>query len=99
MGNQSRYQKRANRRSVMLALAVVSLLAVIVSTKSTQLHQKNEECKQQITELERQMDLQEQRKQDLDQLSTYINTDQFKERIARDKLGLIYDDELILKKK
>lgn len=99
MGNQSRYQKRTNRKTVMLALVVVALLAVIVSTRSTQLREQNGEYTSKIEVLEEKLQAEKEREQELDEYKEYVNTDQFKEWAARNKLGLVYDDELILKKK
>ncbi len=99
LGSQNRYQKRTNRRGVMLALIVVALLAVIVSTRTTQLHEKNGEYITKIQELEEKLQTEKEREQELDRYKEYVSTDQFKEWAARNKLGLVYDDELILKKK
>ena len=99
LGNQSRYQKRANRRGVILALVSVALQAVIFYTRSIQLHEKNQEYISKIEKLEEKLQAEQEREQELDEYKEYVGTDQFKEWAAHNKLGLVYDDELILKKK
>ena len=48
-------------------------------------------------ELERQIDEEEMRTEEIEEMRRYMQTDRYVEEVARDKLGLVYPDEVIFK--
>jgi len=43
------------------------------------------------------IDAEEARTQDIADLEAYMQTDEYAEQVAKDKLGLVYEDEIIFK--
>ena len=58
---------------------------------------KNAAYDKQIAALTQQIDEQNKRKEELQTRSIYVTTKQFIEEFAREKLGLVYEDELIFR--
>lgn len=92
-GDQKRRKK--NRRSVVIGLVVVALLALVVSYRGLQLKQRNEEYLAEQAYWEAQIAEQEQRKEELERYKTYTKTKEFYEWYAREKMGLINDNEIL----
>ena len=59
------------------------------------LQAQGKECINQIKELEKQQKELEQEKKDLEQFKEYVKTDEYAEKIAREKFGLVYKGEII----
>lgn len=84
----------------LAGLAVVALMLVIcfvVGRSSGKLEDKNNLYDKQIAELDVQIADQNQRRDELNTRSVYVTTKQFIEEFAREKLGLVYEDELIFR--
>lgn len=84
----------------LAGLAVVALMLVIcfvVGRSSGKLEDKNNLYDKQIAELDVQIADQNERRDELNTLSVYVTTKQFIEEFAREKLGLVYEDELIFR--
>lgn len=84
----------------LAGLAVIVLMGVIcsvVNKASDKLEDKNKAYEQQIEALDNQIAEQKQRKEDLQTRSIYITTKQFIEEFAREKLGLVFEDEIIFR--
>lgn len=108
-GKAKRYSRHAvviqDRRIVhnytwLAGLAVIVLMGVIcsvVNKASDKLEDKNEAYEQQIEALDNQIAEQKQRREDLQTRSIYITTKQFIEEFAREKLGLVFEDEIIFR--
>lgn len=58
---------------------------------------KNNAYQAQKAELEQQIKDEEIRAEDIEKLRDYVESDEFIEKMARDKLGLVYEDEIIFK--
>ena len=67
---------------------VVFLLFVIVSVKSLSLREKEAEYEAQIKE-------EEARAAEIEELGGYVGTDEYVEDVAREKLGLIHENEIV----
>lgn len=97
-----RNQHIAHNYTWLAGLAVIILMFVIcfaVNRASERLEDKNAVYDKQIEVLNEQIAQQEQRKAELETRSIYVTTKQFIEEFAREKLGLVYEDELILRPK
>ena len=84
----------------LAGLAVVALMLVIcfvVGRSSGKLDDKNNLYDKQIAELDVQIADQNERRDELNTRSVYVTTKQFIEEFAREKLGLVYEDELIFR--
>lgn len=84
----------------LAGLAVVALMLVIcfvVGRSSGKFEDKNNLYDKQIAELDVQIADQNERRDELNTLSVYVTTKQFIEEFAREKLGLVYEDELIFR--
>lgn len=87
--------KLQHRLSVMAISGVIIILAATLSIASISLHRKNENYKAQEAELERQLKEQEERASELDELESYVGSDEYIEDEAKDKLGLVYPNETL----
>lgn len=84
----------------LAGLVVIVLMVVIcsaVNKASDKLEDKKAGYERQIQELDNQIAQQKQRKADLQTRAIYITTKQFVEEFAREKLGLVFEDEIIFR--
>lgn len=79
--------------------AVLLLLVAVVSVSSISLRAKNQAYIAQETELEEKIEEEEARSQEIDDLEEYVSTDEYVEQTAKDKLGLVYENEILFKRK
>lgn len=90
---------RGHRRSMFAIGAVIVLLTAVVTVSSMTLKAKEEAYEAQEVELRQQIEEEKKRAQEIDKLETYVGTDAYVEEMAREKLGMVYEDETIFKAK
>ncbi|EOS72519.1 hypothetical protein C817_05454 [Dorea sp. 5-2] len=86
-----------HRKSVLAVSAVVLLLFVVVSANSISLRAKEKAYRAQELELKEQLKEEKARTEEIKELGEYVGTDEYVEDVAREKLGLIHENEIILK--
>ena len=79
------------------AIMLMAIICLVVSRSSGRLTDKNAAYDKPIAALTQQIDEQNKRKEELQTRSIYVTTKQFIEEFAREKLGLVYEDELIFR--
>ena len=94
---RSRWCIQRHRRSVFAISAVVLLLFIVVSMSSISLRAKEAEYQVQEQELKQQLKEEKARTKEIKELSEYVGTDEYVEDVAKEKLGLIHEDEIILR--
>lgn len=94
---RSRWRIQRHRGSVFAISAVVLLLFVVVSMSSISLRAKEAEYQAQEEELKQQLKEEEARTEEIKELGEYVGTDEYVEDVAKEKLGLIHENEIILK--
>lgn len=97
--SRQRRRLRGHKRSVLVVSAVIVLLGAIVFVNSMTLRAKEKSYKEQEIELQKQIEEEEQKAKEIDKLEEYVGTDAYIEDMAREKLGLVYEDEIIFKAK
>ncbi|MDD3205897.1 MAG: septum formation initiator family protein [Lachnospiraceae bacterium] len=90
-------KKRQNRLGMFLVFTVVVMLLVVVAIKSVELRQKQEVYLARQEQLEEQIAEEEQRTEDIKEFGKYTKTKKYAEEVAKDKLGLVNDDEIVFK--
>ena len=58
---------------------------------------RNQGYDTELAQLQNKIDAEEARTQDIADLEAYMQTDEYAEQVAKDKLGLVYEDEIIFK--
>ena len=90
------YRKRnQNRFSMVLVGLVVTLITVVVALQSVELRKRNEDLDQNIVELEQQKEAEQKRAEEIEEFRKYTQTKRYKEEVAKEKLGLVYEGEII----
>ncbi len=97
--NKERKRRRSkrvmqHRLSVLAVSSVVLLLIGVLTFGSVSLQRKNEKYKLQEAKLEAQIQEEENRADDIVELEGYVLTDEYAVEVAKDKLGLVYPDEI-----
>ena len=70
---------------------------VFVSVASLSLRASNANKQEKIAELESQIEAEEKKSEELEEYSKYVQTKKYAEEVAKEKLGLVYEDEIIFK--
>lgn len=92
------YRKRhQNRFSMFLVTLIVVLIMVIVWMKSLELRQKIDSYTAREALLNAQIAAEEARAQEIEEYGKYTQTKAFVEEVAKDKLGLVYEGEILFK--
>jgi cell division protein FtsB len=90
-------QKRANKATLIIAIALVVVISAAVFCGKSSLAAKNADYETQKAQLEEQIKEQEERRDELEEYGKYVQTKKFYEETAKNKFGLIYPDEILVK--
>lgn len=97
-GVRRRKQNRwGNRLAIVGITIVVFCLGVVVNVKSTSLKKKELEYQIKEEALVKQVEQEENRAAELEEYRIYVQTKQYIEEVAKQKLGLVKPDEILLK--
>lgn len=94
---RKRKDKWGNRMALIGITFVVFSLAVIVTIKGTSLKEKDLEYQIRLENLQAQVDKEEARARELEEYRVYVQTKKYIEEVAKQKLGLVNPDEILLK--
>lgn len=96
--SKMRRRKNLSRHIGSFAIVgVVVLLLIFVSVATLTLRVSNAEKQARISELESQIEEEEKRSEEIEDYGKYVQTKKYAEEVAKDKLGLVYEDEIIFK--
>ena len=86
---------KSRRKNLSVVAFVVVVLCAVISFKKIELNQKIVSYEKKIAQLEAQKAEEELRTEEIEEYKAYVQTKKFIEQEARDKLGLVYPDEII----
>ena len=90
-------KKRQNRLAMILVTTVVLMMMVVVAVKSVELREKKEMYDMRVEQLQAEIEAEKARTEDIEEYGKYTQTKKYVEEIAKDKLGLVYEGEIIFK--
>lgn len=89
--------RNQNRFSMFLVSLVVVMIMVVVAVKSVDLKQKIDAKAQEAEQLDRQIEAERAREQEIEEFGKEVQTKGYIENVAREKLGLVYEGEIMFK--
>lgn len=87
--------RNENRLGMAAAMLAIVIMTFVVGINSISLKQKEEKYAAREEELLRLIELEEARSEELIDLDTYTKTKKYVEEVAKDKLGLVYEHEIL----
>lgn len=92
------YRKRSqNKFSMFLVTLVVLMIMIVAAVRSLELKQQISEKDAQIAALEEQIADEEERAEEIAEYEKETQTLKYVEEMAQDKLGLVYEGEILFK--
>ena len=96
--NRRKSADRVNNRIAIITVTTVVLsLALVVNLKVSSLRKKEIQYKEKEQTLTELVEDEKERAKQLEQNRIYVQTKQYIEKIAKEKLGLVNPDEILLK--
>ncbi len=90
-------KRRQNRFSMFLVTLVVLMLMIVVAVKSVELKSKIAVVDAKEQQLLTQIEDEKTRAQEIEEYRKYTQTKAYMEEVAKDKLGLVYEGEILFK--
>ena len=97
MNRRSFKSKKQNRFGMFLVTLVVLMLLLVVSIDCIRLKEKQVTYQAKLEELQAEITEEQERTEELEELKKYTQTNAYIEEVAKDKLGLVYPDEIVFK--
>lgn len=98
MAKKAAYKKkRQNRFGMFLVSIAVLMILVVVAYSSVGLREKKETYRQKELALQEQIEAEKERAAEIEEYEKYTQTKKYIEEVARDKLGLVYEGEILFK--
>ena len=92
------YQKRKQNKFAMVLVSLVLLMLIVaVSVRKNELEGKQAAYAQEELELQKKIQEEEARSEELEEYKKYTQTQKYIEDVAKEKLGLVYEDEILFK--
>ena len=82
---------------MFLVSVVVLMMLVVVSIKSIELKQKQAEYLAKQEQLQAEIDAENERTKEIEEFKKYTQTKAYVEEVAKERLGLVYEGEIIFK--
>lgn len=98
MATRMNRNKRLRKHLGSFAIAgVVLLMLIFVFVASLSLRVSNANKQERIAELESQIEAEKEKAEEIEEYGKYVQTKKYAEEVAKEKLGLVYEDEIIFK--
>lgn len=94
---RNRKRKGRRNRNILPVLAVVAALLTVLTVYTSSLRKQNAIYAARVEALQNEVDAEEARQAELEERSVYVQTRDYIEQVAREKLGLIHPDETIIR--
>lgn len=97
MGRHSnnKWAAKKRRKNMVLVTFIATLFCCVITYRKIELKIESAECEKKLEELEKERSVQEERSVEIEEYEVYVQSKQYIEQEARDKLGLVYPDEII----
>ena len=92
-----RIRDQRKHLGAMGILLIVMAVFCVTAIGSLQLKQKNQTYQNREAALEKQIADETERSKEIEDLETYTKTKKYVEDVAKEKLGLVYEDEILFK--
>lgn len=90
-------KKKKDRFSVLLLLAIAALFMGMMTYKGISLYNEKQSLQKDIDNETKKIAAQEKRREELKEFEIYTHTKKYAEEVAKDKLGYVYEDEIVFK--
>ena len=94
---RSKSMLQNHKRSVLAISSIIVMLSAVIVIHGMALQARNKEYMAQEAELMAQLDDEKDRSEEIDKLKEYVGTDEYIEDVAKEKLGLIKQNEILFK--
>ena len=94
MANAKRRRRKNGNRAGRMC---ITCIAIVMSTQIIKVYQKDQEYIAKQADLEQQLSAEQDRQKELEAYETYTKSQQYVEDVAKSKLGLLYDNEVVFK--
>ena len=94
---RKRRERLGNRMALVAITFVVISLAVVVNIRGATLREKDLTYQNREENLARQVEEEKKRAEKLEEERIYVQTKEYIEKVAKEKLGLVNPDEILLK--
>ena len=94
---QRRRASSSNRAGMLVVAVVVAILVAALLMQSIKLNHRIVSYRSSNAALETRIQEEKDRMEELKKLPQYVESDEYIEKAAREKFGLVYDDEIIFK--
>lgn len=88
-------KKMQNRTSMLLIMTIVLVLLLVVGIKGYGLTKQRDALQEEYTANEKVIQEMEAEAQEIEEYKKYMQTPQYYEEMAKEKLGLVYENEII----
>lgn len=92
-----RRHKKQNMAAMLCIMAVMCVLLAVICVMNAGLRQKIETNNAVIAGLEAEIEEEQSRTEKIEEEKKYMDSDEYVEKIAHEKIGLVYDNETIFK--
>lgn len=89
------HKKHMNKFTIAGIVILCAVLSFTILYHKSALDAQCKEYTQQISELKKEKKNVDERTKDLEKFEKYVDTDEYVEQIARERLGLVYKGEVI----
>jgi len=90
-------RKKQNKASVILITIVLVMLIIVVSVGKSDIRRRQAEYDKKEERLLEQIEAENKRAEEIAEYEKYTKTKKYAEEVAKEKLGLVKEDEIIFK--
>lgn len=85
------------KKSALWIAIILVIVTGCIGISAVSLQKKNEAYKQQEQELEKQIEAEQKKADEVEDFKEYVNTEEYEKELAEDKLGLVDPNEILFK--
>lgn len=96
---KARAQYKQNKAAMLCVTVILLCLLLGLSSQILKLREKNESYKIMEQQRENELEAEQERQEEIAAYEQYVTTQEYIEELAKTKLGLVHDNEIIFKEK